>query len=147
MICFQFQFFVLLLPTQTSTHQLLQKLWFAFNFSSLYYCYQRLPVTVNPVGGCDLLSISVLCIIVTNIVTFSVSRDYVVICFQFQFFVLLLPTKEMSNITENMLWFAFNFSSLYYCYQLNELVKVLAPGCDLLSISVLCIIVTNASRR
>ena len=71
--------------------------------------------------SCDLLSILVLCIIVTNRRHNIRQLYHVVICFQFQFFVLLLPTLLLMPCIYILLWFAFNFSSLYYCYQPESL--------------------------
>ena len=117
MICFQFQFFLSLIPTSQSFKSLPRQLWFAFNFSSFYLWYQRC--------------------LQTEVV------QQVVICFQFQFFLSLIPTNVNSYYNDCLLWFAFNFSSFYLWYQpIIELLYQL-QSCDLLSISVLSIFDTN----
>ena len=141
-ICFQFQFFLSLLPTQRNLPPHKGWLWFAFNFSSFYLCYQLWEWRCWRCNCCDLLSISVLSIFVTNIESsytwasslwfaFNFSSFYlcyqqnsnksysvaVVICFQFQFFLSLLPTDTQILNIRPLLWFAFNFSSFYLCYQ------------------------------
>ena len=142
-ICFQFQFFLSLLPTAYDKLISVLLLWFAFNFSSFYLCYQQGPWKEDYRFGCDLLSISVLSIFVTNNILNGNINVLVVICFQFQFFLSLLPTHKDCDYLVVTLWFAFNFSSFYLCYQPMAFSVSTILGCDLLSISVLSIFVTN----
>ena len=198
MICFQFQFFLSLIPTKRWFQKCILGLWFAFNFSSFYLWYQlqdcekakedscdllsisvlsifdtNLLWVINKTGklwfafnfssfylwyqhsislilvgiGCDLLSISVLSIFDTNSKVFVENSGLVVICFQFQFFLSLIPTW-MKLISQSIqLWFAFNFSSFYLWYQQPLLSRYDELSCDLLSISVLSIFDTNNSCK
>ena len=116
-ICFQFQFFLSLIPTRWETRGRAPKLWFAFNFSSFYLWYQ-----LN---------------------SFFTFWFVVVICFQFQFFLSLIPTIGLIQVAQNQLWFAFNFSSFYLWYQQDWGGIINRLCCDLLSISVLSIFDTN----
>ena len=90
-ICFQFQFFLSLIPTNDDVAM---ASW-----------------------SCDLLSISVLSIFDTNTFSNKSYTDLVVICFQFQFFLSLIPTQATTLNQQGLLWFAFNFSSFYLWYQ------------------------------
>ena len=65
------------------------------------------------------------------------------ICFQFLFFVFLMTTTSAQSSSSTELWFAFNFCSLYFWWQLSILNVVQNYGCDLLSIFVLCIFDDN----
>ena len=142
-ICFQFQFFLSLIPTGGKQNKPSIRLWFAFNFSSFYLWYQQNTSTKNKSQCCDLLSISVLSIFDTNYDTYRMSKLYVVICFQFQFFLSLIPTRDPKIGQVGLLWFAFNFSSFYLWYQLIKKTQTMKSSCDLLSISVLSIFDTN----
>ena len=142
-ICFQFQFFLSLIPTIPCTRLHVTVLWFAFNFSSFYLWYQRSMVELVNHEGCDLLSISVLSIFDTNSAILAYINSDVVICFQFQFFLSLIPTISYQNGAYSGLWFAFNFSSFYLWYQHKWYELGGFYCCDLLSISVLSIFDTN----
>jgi len=116
-ICFQFQFFLSLIPTTQDIRFNRFKLWFAFNFSSFYLWYQHIRLSKACIARCDLLSISVLSIFDTNIIA--------------------------DTFLKTWLWFAFNFSSFYLWYQLLTAAFTQLISCDLLSISVLSIFDTN----
>ncbi len=116
-ICFQFQFFLSLIPTENNQSWQQALLWFAFNFSSFYLWYQPENWQFICYDCCDLLSISVLSIFDTNIL------------------------ERVKNALK--LWFAFNFSSFYLWYQQWKIWLSCFGGCDLLSISVLSIFDTN----
>ena len=147
MICFQFQFFLSLIPTIQFSEVESYLLWFAFNFSSFYLWYQQKQLGIALRIGCDLLSISVLSIFDTNSLLPIATPILVVICFQFQFFLSLIPTRVWQGIKSNELWFAFNFSSFYLWYQQITSAAKIAARCDLLSISVLSIFDTNYLER
>ena len=117
MICFQFQFFLSLIPTAIALPANYVVLWFAFNFSSFYLWYQLTEENFNAL--------------------------LVVICFQFQFFLSLIPTMCCHTKDLGVLWFAFNFSSFYLWYQQITPYCTMGHCCDLLSISVLSIFDTN----
>ena len=118
-ICFQFQFFLSLIPTLVAKLPAMPPLWFAFNFSSFYLWYQRVLFDTAITPRCDLLSISVLSIFDTNHQHLHLAVVAVVICFQFQFFLSLIPTNANGEPDGSLLWFAFNFSSFYLWYQHN----------------------------
>ena len=142
-ICFQFQFFLSLIPTFPKFANAAILLWFAFNFSSFYLWYQPNSNNLKLHFCCDLLSISVLSIFDTNHQHLHLAVLAVVICFQFQFFLSLIPTSANFEKNSILLWFAFNFSSFYLWYQLEPGEQYSAYSCDLLSISVLSIFDTN----
>ena len=87
-ICFQLLIFVLLVTTVYSSFKVI-------------LC-------------CDLLSTFDLCIIGNNISNFTKEEAEVVICFQLLIFVLLVTTPASEVSAVMVLWFAFNFWSLYY---------------------------------
>ena len=146
-ICFQFLFFVFLMTTFCWLTNSLNVLWFAFNFCSLYFWWQQILLLYVVWHSCDLLSIFVLCIFDDNILPLSYRYLLVVICFQFLFFVFLMTTYYRKRLYLCWLWFAFNFCSLYFWWQLIIYFFYVISSCDLLSIFVLCIFDDNRHKH
>ena len=92
---------------------------------------------------CELLSISYLCIMIYNFWELACCLALVVNCFQFRIFALWFTMFLTSWYISLSLWIAFNFVSLHYDLQFKRRVHFWLMGCELLSISYLCIMIYN----
>ena len=138
MICLKISIFVVSNTTYFIFWLIVNTLWFAWKFLSLWYQTQLIYFFLSCHNSCDLLENFYLCGIKHNNMRKMLIRVSVVICLKISIFVVSNTTSGLLSQTLLLLWFAWKFLSLWYQTQLRDKGCQTIFRCDLLENFYLC---------